>query len=294
MNTEAPKRINWTLVVVAIVMSLVGGGVASTLVVSGAGGNVAITKGGVKIEISADEDFGDLLDKALKQDRSEIEAILGSRRYYHFSSDEFLIELSEIEPEDAGWEKISDRMRRMLANLEGPFQLPGTFVEADEKLMQAFDDLDKAMSSSESEEASALLATLWERILDQRGVFRQRAFPAEIVLLEHAPDDMRIIFTCSGGALVGGRIVDVFTTNGTSLKGEIRNDPSIFDCPESPNVTVRKMLTGKVPIELAVNRAAYSQLFPNSAAMPKSGQSGDAAKFVVYPRNLTSATYMEK
>lgn len=275
---------------VAIVALLVGAGVTYVLAVMGSGGKVAISKGGVSIEVAADDNFISLLDKALEKDNEAVTAALASRRFYHMASDEFLSELAGIKPSDQHWKRVSDGMRRMLANLEGPFQLPGTLSQADEKLMQAFEDLEGAVS--EAKEASALLATLWERNLEQRGVFRQRVFPANIRIIEHAPENQQVIFACTGGGLVGGRIIDVFTEKGSSLRGEIYIDPSYFDCAE-PAVSVREMLTEKVPISLGMNIKAFKTLYPDADLLGIENNTSSSAKFVVYPRHLVAGMNAE-
>ena len=227
----------------------------------------------------------------LPKDEVAVEAILASRSYYHLSSDKFLSTLRDMDPSSDEGMKIGNALRRMLANLEGPFQLPHTLSQADEKLLQAFDALEKTMSGAQ--EASALIAALWEHNVEQKGIFRLRAFPADIRLLEHAPDDLQVIFACSGGALINGRKIDVFSEkNSNTLRGEIHTDPSYFDC-EEPAIDVQQMLTGTVPIPLGISHEAFGKLYPTGDSTRSEDGIIEGIKFIVYPRNLDPARSKE-
>ena len=278
------KRLSPVALAVAVVAVV---GVVYVLAVVGDGGRIDISPSGVSVEVTQESALAGVLDQSLQVDSAATEAILESRGFYRLSSDGLWSELANIDPMSSDGEVITLRLGRMLANLEGPFQLPGTLQHADEKLIQALHELDKAMVGDQ--EANALVVSLWEQILDQRGAFRQRAFPADIRIVGETSNLGGMVFACPGGSLVSGRIVDVFTEYGTSIRGEIAHDPALFHC-ETPAATARRMLTGNVAIPLGVSRLAYSRLYPTT--LVDDSQTGEvqtgAARFVVYPRNMVS------
>ena len=73
VSVGSPKRSSWTSVLVAIVALFVGAGVTYVLAVMGAGGKVDISKGGVSIEVAANENFSSFLGKALRKMRKQSE-----------------------------------------------------------------------------------------------------------------------------------------------------------------------------------------------------------------------------
>lgn len=285
VSVGSTKRSSWTSVLVAIVALFVGAGVTYVLAVMGAGGKVDISKGGVSIEVAANENFSSFLGKALAKDEKTVRALLASHSYYHLSSDEFLSELRNIDPNTPEGKRIGEGMRRMLANLEGPFQRPGTFFQADGKLMEAIEDLDQAVSGAR--EASALIATLWKQNLEQLGVFRVRRFPADINVLEHVSDGSDVIYACSGGALGPRHVIEIFTGNGTSIRGEIRIEPQKFDCTKPP-IDVQTMLTEQVPVPLGISVEAFKVLYPEGTGSQSREEAIEDPKFVVFPLHMES------
>ena len=271
------KGLTWAFVVAPVATFALGAFATYMLVEQQMGGSIAIIKGkGVVIKWPPKTDLSGLVGEAMKEQPKETERMLTGHDYYHLDSDQFLekslSKLSKVDLTQKTGQEIAQRLRRMLANLQGPFQSPGTLGHADEKFLKALDDLYEVTRKTDA--VNAFVASLWKLSLERRGLFRQKAFPAKVKLL-NVPVEKGEIFACPGSILNSSWVVDIFIgTN--SVQGEVVQDAKQFDC-ERP-VDVRQLLTGTVPVHFGLGPGLHRRLF--------SGPGESEPFFMVYPRDL--------
>ncbi|MDE0342159.1 MAG: hypothetical protein OXK82_03155 [Deltaproteobacteria bacterium] len=235
---------------------------------------------GVKVTVEPEtKKLADLLPEELKRNREKTENFLETHGYFRPSSDRLLDRLLHMEPTHEEGKKVATRLRKMLANLQGSFKLPGTLQEVDEKFMQALEQLDKTTIATKK--TNALIAKLWEESLAQRGVFRRRRFPATVELLTEVPNDKPRVFACPDSALSRGLIVDIFTDHG-STGAPIEHNAKAFDCKKA--VQTGELLTEQATVQFGLNRVAYEQLYPKRqqdlTSSPKN------IRFMIYPNQF--------
>lgn len=274
-------RFGWKYIVSFIGGFSVGALLIFVLIDKGAGRTLEFDFGeGVKVTVEPEsKKLADLLPEELKRDRTKTETFLESHGYFRPSSDRLLDRLHRMEPTHEEGRRVASRLRKMLANLQGPFKLPGTLQEVDEKFMQALVQLDK--NTIATKKTNALIAKLWEESLAQRGVFRRRRFPATVELLTGVPNDKPRVFACPDSALSRGLIVDIFTDYG-SAGAPIERDAKAFDCNKA--VQTGELLTEQATVQFGLNRVAYEQLYPEGQQDPPSSPTN--IRFMVYPNQL--------
>ena len=274
------ERLVWKYVVSATVGFCIGAVITFTLI-RGPARSLEIPWIGLEINVPGLSTF---LREQLSSNRAQTEAILGMHGYFKPSSNALLDRLHHMDLTQDDGKKVASRLRQMLANLEGPFQLPGTLQEADEKFMKALEQLDQTAVATKK--ANALLAKLWEKSLERRGVFRQRRFPATVELVEKAPTGKARIFACPDGALSQGWSVDIFAEHHIrALGGPVESDPMVFDCEKA--IQTRELLTETAKVRFGLNDAAYRRLYPEGRQGPPSAPRD--VRFMVYKGYLVPA-----
>ncbi len=93
--------------------------------------------------------------------------------YYRIPSREAATALRDIK-EAEGTREFVQLVRSALYDLAGPFSRPATFMEADDRVLDAIEDL------YQQKPASPLVNKLWEMSLDMKGIFELRDFPISI------------------------------------------------------------------------------------------------------------------
>jgi hypothetical protein len=252
------------------------------------GFEITIDKDGkAQIEVRPDDSFDTVLGNALAKDGRLVDAILWGRQYYKITDEKVIDALESLNASAPQSEKIVHGLRKMLWDLNGPFAVPGTLRGADGRMVSALEDLDKALETSDSNEANVFLATLWNLMIDQQSIFKPRMFSASVEVAGRVPHGTpkNVVYACPGSALVGGRVIHLFTKHG-SLIMEVKQEPSVFNCT-GPALTLEKMLVGGVSA-VAVNQTAFNQLV-RSKSVPEVAPAQVEALFVVYPRNLVGA-----
>jgi hypothetical protein len=169
-----------------------------------AGFKVVAEGQGAKVELAFAEsrvDLSELLDKLLKQvgddetKRRLALSILQGHGFYRVPSPEAADAIRAIEESDTNRDFVR-AVRAILYDLKGPFSPPTTFVEArDVRVLSALDDL------LQQNPASPLLAALWEKSLDWKGIFVPRSL--NIVIHEDDAQKPGIAATCAGSMLLG-------------------------------------------------------------------------------------------
>ncbi len=274
------------LAIVAVIAVAVLGAV---WILAGRGGpfRISVDKtGSVVVEAQQGDDFGKILGSALDKDRKTVEALLNANGFFSIADPELVTRIESIKPGEEATAEVTSGIRRLLFNLEGPFQRPGTLVGADGRLLDALDDLD---STPGAQATSPLLAGLWQRSLDRTGVFRPRSFNADVKLLFVGPaaPGQPVIYACPGSEFVG-KDATVWTGGETpgAVTGLIVADLQRFDCPDADR-SLEELLAGQ-PARLALDGATYRGLFgqpdPGVTLPPHV-----AAKFRVHPKDLTAA-----
>jgi len=243
-------------------------------------------EGRFSVEAKPGDDFATLLATAIAKDPGTVEALLNARGFYSVSDPELVTRIEALRPDEAATATVTLGIRKLLYNLEGPFQRPGTLVGADSRLLDALDDLDKTPGA---EGTSALLAGLWQRSLDRTGVFRPRSFNADVKLLfggAAGSFGRPVILACPGSEFVG-KDATVWTEGDSpgAVTGAIGEDVQRFDCGGDQSI---EDLLGGQPAALALDAATYRNLFgkpdPGVTLPPHV-----AAKFRVHPKDLTAA-----
>jgi hypothetical protein len=159
---------------------------------------IATDKNGeIEIYVRADETFAQLLNKALDKNRIEVDGILVSRRYYNLANADLVDQLAHLDPSEPDTREISNRLRRLLWDLRGPFELPYTLSAADERTSKALDALETARK--ENKQVNAFLVEVWRESLEGEGIFWPRSFNATIEIVHGAPTGK--VLVCPGDAI---------------------------------------------------------------------------------------------
>lgn len=240
-------------------------------------------EGKVAITVRADDSFADVLKNAIAKDSGTVEAILAGNQYYSLTSAQLVDELRKFDASQSETQEVSEALRRLLWDLQGPFSPPGTLRGADERMIRALDDLDEALQ--EAKEASVLLTELWRLSLERKGVFKPRLFHASIEVIPGIPtEDTRIesVLACPGSMLVG-RVLFIQTRG--SMKVEVSHNASLFHC-DPPAFTAAQMLAGG-RVRLGLSESAFRKLVdPDGQAGIGDGR--NTASFEIYPRGLAA------
>ncbi len=249
--------------------------------------------GDATITVYADDNFGKVLDKAIAAEAKsgtvgEIDAILASRSYYKLTNPGLTDALARLSPSQPGDDAVAKRLRAMLWDLRGPFELPNTLRGADERMIKALDDLDAPSSQVATDklaQASGLLAAMWNLSLDRKGIFRPRFFRAKVEVVHRAPasdEDHIVVLACPGSALVSGRVMSLYTDQ-NSIMAEVTQDPSLFDCGGSALTAAQLLAGGKA--RLGLSEKAFKDLMDPAGASRTHSTTGEA-KFELFPRDL--------
>jgi hypothetical protein len=238
--------------------------------------------------VRADETFAQLLSKALEKNQREVEAILASRQYYNLADANLVDQLAHLDTAKPETKEISNRLRSLLWNLQGPFAIPHTLSGADERMRKALDALET--TRRETKQANALLVELWKQSLQGEGIFWPRSFDATVEIVRGAPtgtEERRIVLVCPGDAIatVSG-IVMSLRVDSNNILADVIQDPSRFDCGGS-SLTAEKLLVEEGTARLGLSESAFRELIP--ASEPGTGERRTAARFVLYSKYMVSA-----
>ena len=279
---SAPASIalsGWLVVVVAIVVV----GLAWYLAYSNKGFKIALDKSGkLEIEVRADETFSELLTKALKKNQSEIDAILASHQYYNLANADFVDQLERLDSSRPETKEISNRLRKLLWDLRGPFEIPYTLIGADERMSRALDALETARRNSK--QANALLVKLWRESLQGEGIFLPRSFDATVEIVQGARSGK--ILACPGDAIatVGGIVMLLTTEDGGAITHEVEQNPAMFHCDGFP-LTAEKLLAVGGMSRLGLSATDFRNLVTGSEREISDGRIH--ATLRLYPKNVT-------
>lgn len=243
-------------------------------------------EGKVTIRVSADDRLSEVLKKAIAEDSSTVEAVLASKQYYKLTNPELVDKLRSLDASEPDGQAVSERMRELLWNLEGPFSTPGTLRGADTRMIMALDDLDTELE--ESQVASVLLTELWRLSLERKGVFKPRPLQAGIQIVPGLPSasaEPYPALVCPGSVLVE-RELGILGSGGL-IKIEAFHQASLFDC-DPPALTAGQMLEGGI-IRIGLSELAFRKLVGSNGAA-SIGDGKTTAIFEIYPRNMTAPT----
>ena len=279
-------------IVVPIVTFAIGAIVAYFIVINLAQMNkdfsFKITKDGTaEIAVSADENFAEIVDKAMLKDPDSVAAILASRNYYFVTDSKLVHAIENIDTSAPDAAVTAEKFREMLWDLRGPFKLPGTLRGADKSMVDALTDLDRQIGKPGVTEANGLLTELWIMMINQAGIFRARPFDVSVSMLKETGTEMelaRYVFSCPGGPLPSGTMIQLYIP-GTSgeVFAEVIHDPSMLDC-EGSILTAQQLLAGG-RADFALTQVAYKDLTNPEATSVVEDRNAEA-RFVVYPKDL--------
>jgi hypothetical protein len=244
--------------------------------------------GQFSIGVRPDETFATLLNKAIQRDRSEVDAILARQQYYSLTNPDLVGQLEHLDAAKPESQEISNRLRRLLWDLRGPFKIPYTLSGADERMTQALDALET--ERKETKQASALLVALWEKSLEGHGIFWPRSFNATVEIVQGAPagnEERKIVLACPGSAIahVSGVVMSLHT-NRANILADVIQEPALFDCGGSV-LTARQLLAEEGTAQLGLSERAFKELVPASESVNEHGKTD--AKFILYPQYMVSA-----
>jgi len=275
----------FAIVVVAVILA----GLVGYLANQNKGFKIALDKNGsVAIDVSADETFGQLLNKALEKNRPEVDAILVSREYYSLTNANFVDQLGHLDPSNPKTKEVSKRLRKLLWDLRGPFEVPYTLIGADERMRRALDALER--DRKEKKQANGLLVELWKESLEGDGIFWPRSFNATVELVHSVPtgsDGRKVVFVCPGDAIatVSGIIISLSTNGGANgISAEVEQNPSLFHCNGAPLTAEKLLAEGGTP-RLGVSEPVFRELVPAGESESRDGIIH--ATFQLYPKYMT-------
>jgi hypothetical protein len=283
---EAPKSGRIKLWFFSVIAAVALGGIYM-MATGGQGGVVEMNTEGVKISLNRQDNFADILKKAIAAAPETVEVLLGQHGYYNINSTKLVDAISRIDAANQENRAVTEGMRQLLWDLDGPFTRPGTLTGADERLMGALEELEEVLR--ESGETSKLLAELWQRSLERTSVFRPRSFNANITLLNGASEDENravVIYACPGSDFVDKEMT-LWTQDGAGglITGTVVSDVRRFDCGNS-RLSLQQLLAGQ-PANLALDLSNFNKLV-GSVPSGASTDTGINARFQVQPKDLTA------
>ena len=279
-----------------VIIAIIFAGLAGHLASQNKGFKIALDKNGkVEIDVSADETFGQLLNKALEKNRKEVDAILVSHRYYSLTNANLVDQLGHLDASNPETKEISTRLRKLLWDLRGPFEIPYTLIGADERMRKALDALE--LARKEDKQANGLLVELWKESLEGDGIFWPRSFKATVEVVHGVPPgsgDRKVVFVCPGDAMatVSGIIMALNVGDGASvISAEVEQNPSLFHCDGSP-LTAEKLLSEGGTPRLGLSESAFRELVPANASGNRDARI--SATFQLYPKYMMIGAQLGK
>lgn len=132
-------------------------------------------------------------DADAASNRDIVESVLQKNNFYYIPSLDAATAIRRIS-ESESTQEFMRAVRAILYDLRGPFSRPATFMEADDRLVKALNDL------YEENPASPLLTELWEMSIELKGMFSLRRINVTIKEDESLPAG--IAGTCVGSILL--------------------------------------------------------------------------------------------
>jgi hypothetical protein len=189
-------------------LALIVGAIAAVVIIAiffrPGGFNVEAQGQGVTIKLAFDDsrvDLSEFVGQLFKKaesgtdaDRRLVSGILQAHGFYRIPSPEAAAEFRGIKETEATRDFVR-AVRSTLYDLEGPFSRPATFLEADDRVLDAIDDL------YQQKPASPLVTRLWEMSLDMKGIFEPRDF--KISIREDKSLASGVAATCAGNIWLG-------------------------------------------------------------------------------------------
>ncbi len=248
--------------------------------------------GSFVIKVQADETLAQVLNKAMEKNRNEVDAILASQQYYSLKNPDLVDRLEHLDASKPETEEISNRLRRLLWDLRGPFEIPYTLSGADERMTQALDALETGRK--QTRRATPLLVALWKASLEGQGIFWPRSFTATIEIVHGAPtgnEDRKVVLACPGDAIaqVSGVVMLLRTDrhgDSRSILADVDHDPSLFDCGGAM-LTAGELLAKEGTARLGVGETVFRELVP--AGESQNRDEKVSARFVLYSKYMVSS-----
>jgi hypothetical protein len=201
---EAKVSSNHFLFSVALIVAAIAAVVITAIFFRPGGFSVEGQGQGVTLKLAFNDsriDLSDFLGQLFKKaengteaDRDVLSGILQAHGFYLIPSRQAADKLREIKETETTRDFIH-AVRSTLYDLQGPFQRPETFLDADDRVLDAIDDLYK------QKPASPLVTKLWEMSLDFKGVFELR--DVRISVLEDKSLSSGVAATCTGKVWLG-------------------------------------------------------------------------------------------
>jgi hypothetical protein len=203
-NHSYEDKVSGTHLLSALVVVAIAAVVIIAIFFRSGGINVEAQGPGVSIKLAFDNsrvDLSEFLGQLFKKaesgtdaDQRLVSGILQAHGFYRIPSPEAAAAFREIKETDTTRDFVH-AVRSTLFDLAGPFSRPATFLEADDRVADAIDDL------YQQKPASPLVTKLWEMSLDMKGIFEPRDI--KISILEDKRLASGFAATCTGNIWLG-------------------------------------------------------------------------------------------
>ena len=243
--------------------------------------------GNVAIEVNASDSFAEIFNRAVGSDQETVDTILAGKEYYKVTNPKLVNSLENLDYSRPDSQEIAKKLHMMLWDLRGPFTLPGTLRGANVRMADALEELKETRQEAQ---ASALLAEMWRRFVDQEGIFALPTLRATVGVVRGTPtgrEDLKVVFACPGGPLVEGLIMNLYVLGRGNIFAKVTQDARLFDCVGSA-LTARELLAKEIKVPLGLSETAFKQLV-DPADRSGIGDARIDANFIVYPRNLAGS-----
>jgi len=161
--------------------------------------------------VDLSEFLGQLFKKTeagTKEDRDLVSSLLQAHGFYRIPSPEAAAKLRDIR-ETENTREFMKSVRSTLYDLAGPFSRPATFLEADDRVLDAIEDL------YQQKPASPLVNKLWEMSLDMKGIFELRDIAISIEEDKNLATGMAA--SCAGNIWLGRNGIIKMNDSGAAI-----------------------------------------------------------------------------
>jgi hypothetical protein len=263
-----------------VVVAAVASGALTYLAIMNVGYTVSVDKAGkVTIAVRPSDNFPEIFKKAIAADPKIVDTTLASENYYKLTDTKLVSVLEDIDYSTPQNQKLAWRIRKMLYDLRGPFQVPGALRDApDYHFVEALDDLDNALQSRKP--ANAILAELWKQSLNREGIFKIRYFRATVEVVPGAAsgnDRLGVVLACPGSPVGVGKVMQLYAIG--QVLAEVTQNPLLFHCDRAA-LTAEQLLADQTTVRLGVSEAEFRRLAGSDTIDRKID-----ATFILYPKD---------
>jgi type IV secretory pathway protease TraF len=276
-KTSAPTR--W------IALALAAVALAGLAAAYASGRSLSVKIGDYALDFGADPEMGAVLDAALAARPDDVAALLAARGFHRVTSPGLVDALARIDAAKAEGMAVTQGVRRLLWNLQGPFSGAGVLSEADARFLTALEDVDRRATA---EPGGAVIVELWQRSLERRSPLPLRLFAARVVPVRAG--EPGVVYFCppADGRLDGKHAAVFRKDTDAALDGAlVADDRGRLDCP-AEGVSVRALFAG-APMTLGVDPARYAAFAGTDGTVDGGAAGGVPATVEIQPSRRAAA-----